>query len=171
VGTLIRPFLQLCALRLRPQDLPVSGTLLGISLAAYAMSTILVSTVQLAPGQAVLAGLVDTGLLCAMTASLLALQRLGARLLQTLTALAGASTVLTVVAYPFFHMARGGLGPGVEAGLPGAVVGILVLWSFAVFAHILRHALSAPFVVGLAVAVMFYLVSSEVLVRIFALGA
>ena len=61
-----------------------------------------------------------------------------------------------------------------DASEPSPAFMILLLavlgWSLTVSAHILRHALSAPFYLGLIVAVAFYWISVRILGSIFPLG-
>lgn len=164
---LLRPFLELCLFRCGPQDLPVSGLLLAITLATHVFTGLLLSTPSLAVPQALLAGVLDTGLLGCLTLSVLYLQRHSARLTQTLTALAGAGTLLGLLALPFtawLHMAH---GAGDDTSMPALTLLLLLGWSVAVAGHILRSALSTGFMFGLVVAIVFYWVSINVLNTVF----
>ena len=170
LGALIHPFVQLCLLRMKPQDLPASGTLLALVLIAHTVAGVAVATINLGFIQALAAGVVDTALMCALTTGLLMLRALRERTVQTLTALAGAGAVIGFVAYPvslWLHGAR-------NANAPEPALAVLLLavlgWSLTVSAHILRHAISAPFYIGLLVSVVFYWVSIRVLSNLFPLG-
>ena len=44
---------------------------------------------------------------------------------------------------------------------------LIVGWSVTVFAHVLRHALSVPFVLGLVLAIVFYWISISVFQTVF----
>ena len=61
-----------------------------------------------------------------------------------------------------------------NANEPLPVLGLLLLavlgWSLAVSAHILRHALSAPYYIGLLISVAFYWISVSILSTLFPLG-
>lgn len=78
-----------------------------------------------------------------------------ARTTQTLTALFGSGALLSLIALPL------GLVGGGESMPEPLVLASLVLfiWSFAVDAHIWRHALECSFAVGLAVAVVLFTIS------------
>lgn len=111
--------------------------------------------------------MIDTVLLSVMTMSVLYLQRLQDRLLQTLTALAGTGTLLGVVALPvsgWLHNAQLG---GEEMALPALLLLLLIGWSLTVVGHILRHALSTVFVMGLLLALVFYWVTVKILNGLF----
>ena len=171
MGALIYPFVQICLLRMKPQDLPSSGTLLAVVLVAHTLVGIAVAAVNLGFGQAVAAGVIDTVLMCGLTTGLLMLRTLRERTVQTLTALAGAGAVIGFMAYPvslWLHDAH-------EANEPSPALGVLLLavlgWSLAVSAHVLRHALSAPYYIGLLISVAFYWISVRILSSLFPLAA
>jgi len=167
---LISPFVNLCLLRVAPQDLPASWLLVGLTLVAYTLSGVLVSNVSLSTGHALLAGLTDTGLLCVLTVSLLYVQRVPARLPQTLTALAGTGTLFGVVALPVTSWLHTAHQAGEDTSLPALLLVGLIGWSLAVAAHILRHALSTVFFLGLVIAIAFYWISLQVLGSLFPVG-
>lgn len=152
----VDPFIQICLLRRGPQDLPTSGILLAIALTAHTVVVMLFFTLYGNVVRALLSGLLDTVLLTALTALVLYTQNKGARFVQTLTALAGTAAIITLISVPLtgWYLAA-------EAQGSGAVMLLLVLmvWSLAIAGHILRHALSAPYFVGLLVAIGFAVVS------------
>ena len=170
MGALIYPFVRICLLRMKPQDLPSSGTLLALVLVTHTLVGVAVAAINLRFGQAVAAGVIDTALMCALTTGLLMLRTLGERTVQTLSALAGAGTVIGFVAYPVSLWLHGAH----EANETSPALGVLLLavlgWSLAVSAHVLRHALSAPFYIGLLISVAFYWISITVLTSLFPLG-
>lgn len=168
---LVDPFIQICLLRRGPQDLPTSGILLAIALVAHTLMAILFFAVYESVVKAVLSGTLDTVLMAVLTAFVLYAQRKNARLVQTLTALAGTGALITFVSLPisgWFH--------GADAQTEGNAFAILLLlmlvaWSLAVAGHILRHALSAPYFVGLVLAVAFYWISITVFRALFPVAA
>ena len=171
MGALIHPFIRICMLRMRPQDLPTSSTLLVVVLVAHTLVGVCVAAVDLRFGPALVAGVTDTALMCGLTTALLMLCKLQARAVQTLTALAGAGTVIGFLAFPislWLHDAEAAHEPS-----PALMVVLLAVlaWSLAVSGHILRHALSAPFYVGLLVSVGFYWISVRILHGFFPAGS
>ena len=165
---LVNPFLQICILRMRPQDLPQSPFLLWLTMGAYTLTSIVaLSVLRLPLRDALLAGLLATALLAGLTLSLLYAMRLSERIYQTLSALAGSSALLNFIATLFAIAVR---PPGEDFSLSGAAAfafSVLMLWSFVITAHVLRHALSASFFLGLALAIVFNLVSDQVLAWVF----
>lgn len=164
---LVKPFLAICALRLGPQDLPTSSVLLGVTLAAHTVTGILLSTVSLPAGTAVLAGCTDTILLCALTASVLYLQRKGTRLYQTLSALAGAGALIGIIALPATSWLHDARETGDDTAMPALMLLVLIGWSLVVTGHILRNALSTLFILGLLLAMFFYWLSINILHTLF----
>lgn len=164
---LIKPFVEICLLRLRPQDLPASGLLLGAALVAHTISAALVSIVSLPLGRALLAGITDTLLLGLLTVSALYLQRRQTRAQQTLTALAGCGTILGILALPVIAWLHTASQAGRDLAVPGFLLLILVGWSLTVAGHVLRHALSTAFIFGLVLALVFYWISVNILKFLF----
>ena len=167
---LIHPFVQICLLRMRPQDLPSSVVLLSVVLLTHTVVGVAVAAIDLRFGQAVALAVIDTVLLCALTAGLLALRNLRERTVQTVSALAGAGSIIGFVAFPVSLWLHDTQEASEQS--PALMVLLLVVlgWSLTVSAHILRHALSAPFYLGLIVAVAFYWISVRILGSIFPLG-
>ncbi len=165
---LIKPFVELCLLRALPQDLPTSGLLLGLTLVTHALSSALLSAFQLGLARGLVAGVAETALLGAMTAGLLALHRLRHRLVQTLTALAGTGTVIGVAALPVYLWTQGLHGGSGGAGAALLVLLAMVAWSVVITGHILRHAISGSFFLGLVLAVVFYWTTVNLLDGLFA---
>jgi len=156
---IVNPFIQICLLRQGPQDLPTSGILLAIALTAHTVMSIVWSNISLNAISALLSGLLDTLLLVVLTATLLYAQRRKARVVQTLTALAGTGTIITFLALPVSGWLQGVDQSAGEGGLAVIMLLLLMVWSLAVVAHIFRHALSIPYFFGLVLAVVFYGIS------------
>ena len=154
--TLIRPFVAICLFRIGPQDLPASPVLLGIALAAHALSGMVATGFTLDPLPALGAGLMGTTLLSVLTATLLAVVGLRSRTVQTLTALAGADAIITFLTAPVLLYAHG------SAGRPTPLAGVLILgsivWSISVYGHVLRNTLATHMAVGVAIAVVFTMI-------------
>ena len=165
------PFIQICLLRQGPQDLPLSGILLAITLIAHTVMSILLSNVSLSAASALLSGVVDTVLLVVLTGALLTVQRRNARVIQTVTALAGTVAIITLVALPVSGWRHGADQAAGEGGFALLLLLILTGWSLAVAGHIFRHALSVPYFLGLVLAAVFYWISISVFRALFPLAA
>ena len=159
----IRPFVSICLLRLRPQDLPASNLLLALAILTYVVITTVAHSALLPPADALLSGIVDSVLLCTLTLSLLYVCRRRGRAVQTLTALVGAGAVTTMVAIPFLSWRVSIMQAGGPAGVEMVGIVVIVVWNLVVIAHVLRHALSISYLGGAVVAIVMYLLSSQIL--------
>lgn len=165
MGKLIHAFWNICLLRQAPQDLPASNALMMLSMLAYGVASILVGLLSLSPGAAFMSGLLDVALMGAMTQLLLWIRELGARFVQTFTALMGTGAIMGVLALPllFIQLQMGGQ----PALVPSLLILGLMIWNLAIVGHILRHAMGAPFFVGVLLAVVFMYVSVSVMRSLF----
>ena len=170
MGALIFPFVRICLLRMKPQDLPSSTTLLGLVLLTHTVVGVTIAGVNLRFGQALAAGVIDTALLAGLTTGLLMSCNLRARAVQTMSALAGAGTIIGFLAFPvsiWLHDAH-------QARVQSPILSLLLLamlgWSLLVSSHVFRHALSAPFYVGVLVSIAFYWISVKILGGLFPLS-
>ena len=60
MNKLFMMFVDICRLRMAPQDLPTSRPLLVYSLAAYALLALVLAWIQMTPGKALIAAVFDT---------------------------------------------------------------------------------------------------------------
>ena len=170
MGAFIHPFVYICLFRVKPQDLPSSRILLALVLLAHTLMGVIVCAVNLRFAQALAAGVVDTALLCGLTGALLVLHGLRERAVRTLTALAGAGTVIGFLAWPVNLSLHNAHVANEVSPLLVALLLAMLGWSLAVSAHVLRHALSAPWYLGLLVSVAFYWISVQILNHLFPAG-
>jgi len=148
--------MDICLLRRGPQDLPASAFLLYLALVAHTVSGFLLSVGNHPPGAAVMAGVTDTALLALLTLSLLYMNGQGARVPQTLSALAGSGTLIDVLALAPTYWLAGAQAGNDDRAVPVVLLLLLVVWSLVVMGHVLRHALSTRLFVGVVVAVVYY---------------
>jgi hypothetical protein len=165
MSKLINVFWKICLLRLAPQDLPSSAFLMYFSVAAYAFASLLVGLVSLDPLSALLSAVLDVALVAALTMLLLWIKELAARFQQTFTALMGTGAILGFLALPvvFLQAHAGEQG----AALPSVMILVLMVWNLNVVGHILRHAITAPFFVGVLLALIYMYVSISVMRSLF----
>ncbi len=168
---LLKAFLEICFLRRAPQDLPASPLLLYMALGANLLSVIFLSLGSYTLFTAILTGIVDTMVLVILSVSILYMQGKGVRAVQTITALAGTGALIGFLAvlptYWWFWARADGNTPA----LPVLLLLVMVAWSLMVMGHILRHALSVQWIVGLVVAGIFYWVAVTVREGLFQLPA
>lgn len=142
-------------LRLGPQDLPAGASALVLSVVLYIAVTGLSLSLGETTGNGALVIVLAVVLPLVLVRIVLALRGRPARWLQTVTALFGTSALLSALALPLSALA----GNGDPAVIPALASLALFAWSFAVDAHIWRHALDVAFVTGLAVAVVLFALS------------
>lgn len=164
---LFRYWLDLCLLRAAPQDGPASTFNLGFALTCYVMVSVLVMT----GGYGMLTGtrlaLLELVLLAVFVVLLLYLLDKPARIKQTLAAMAGAGSLLGLLAFPLVLL-QGPVSASDSMPVFLSVVWMaLLLWNLVVSAHIMRHALSTSFAIGLAVSVLYVLVSTQFVATMF----
>ena len=164
---LVKTWLDLCLLRKGPEDLPASGILLGLSLCCYVLVSLLVAAPSSGIAGAVPLALVDVGMLTVFVTALLYLQGKTARINQTLSALAGSGSLMGLLALPLVLLVDTAQpAEQVPAVLAGFWLSLLI-WNLFVMAHIMRHALSSSFAIGLGAAVLYALVSMQVVATLF----
>jgi len=151
-------------LRNGPQDLPAGSRPLTLALACYVVVTALslsLSNSEGGPANPITALALATLLPMVLIRIVLGLRAYPARWAQTVTALFGSSALISLLSLPL------GASAGSEPG-PIVVAASLVLffWSFAVDAHIWRHALDTSFAAGLAVAVLLFAISMYLITAI-----
>ena len=150
----LRSWLSVILLRRGPQDDPRSYAGLALALLVYVVTDVLVagggSNWSAAWGMTA----IDVLVMALLTAALLSLSGKNTRLLQTLTALAGAGGLLGLLALPAVRLSA---NYSADDQLPGLLVVfwlVLMVWSIVVRAHIYRHALSVNFALATAVAIL-----------------
>jgi len=145
-------WLEQALLKRAPQDDAFSRVALGGALSGYVGIDLLQAVSSSAWSTAVAVTLMDTLAMVAFAWAVLALTGKSARLVQTLTALAGTGVVLGIVGLPLALQAARAQQAG-ETPAILAVAWLLMLgWSITVQAHIFRHALTVRFGLGLVVA-------------------
>jgi hypothetical protein len=167
IQTIVRPFVEICLFRRAPQDLPDSTFLLAIMLVAHTVMSVLLNAVVLDGWVAILAGVTDTLLVSILTASILLVHGFNVRIVQTLSAMTGTGALISLVAIPLFTWHAGAQQSGSVSAAGTLMVFGIVVWSLAVSAHILRHALSVSYLVGILIAVAFYGISYTVFSGLF----
>ncbi len=153
--TLWRSFFAICCFKSGPQDLPVSRDLLVLCLFAYGLSSFLLALSTQPIQIAILSGLIDAVLLAAISYAVLRLWRLPERWWQLTTALSGTGVIFSIVAIPLSYLlALSGNHHPLVLLLFLFVISLLV-WNIGVMAHIIRHALSSSFALGVFVSLIY----------------
>ncbi|MEN8219113.1 MAG: hypothetical protein ABFS56_22650 [Pseudomonadota bacterium] len=153
-------FFDICRLRLRPQNLPASSVLLGLTLLLYLVVTGILSLMQFPVKEAMLLTLIETGLLVVLTSSLLYITHYATRITQTITALAGTNSLLGIFTFPpllWINFYNG------DVSLPVLLLLGLIAWNFVIHAHILRHALAVSFFMGFNLTLIIQLLTFSII--------
>lgn len=156
--TLFNTFFEICLLQRGPQDLPVSSMLTYGLLSLLAVLGFAINQMFM-PGQtAILAVIINIGVLLIITQLILRLHKKSARYTQTLTALIGVGIVLALIGLPVFSMLA--IAENNQTESPFGILLWLVLfgWEIAVTAHILRHATESTFPQGILMAILYPLI-------------
>ena len=164
---LIRVWFDICLLRTGPQDLPSSGFILGLSLCCYTLVSLLVALPSSGGMDAVLLAAVDVGMLVVFVTALFYLQSKTERIKQTLSALAGSGSLMGLFALPLVLLVNPTQPADQVPALLAVVWLLLLVWNLFVMGHIMRHALSTSYPVGLGAAVLYALVSMQVVATLF----
>jgi hypothetical protein len=164
---LVRLFAAICLLRAAPQDLPASRVLLGCTLGVYLLFTWLLAIPAYGAARAIQVALLDSALLVAFIQALLYLLSRGARVLQTLTAMAGSGSLLGLLALPLVLWGQPSQADEPVSGLLLYAWMLLLGWNLLVTGHILRHALSTSLGIGAGVALLYALFSMQLVAALF----
>ncbi|MDE1887101.1 MAG: hypothetical protein KGI32_03065 [Gammaproteobacteria bacterium] len=149
---IVRTCWHICLLRQGPQMFPRSWMLFVILLLLYMAADVALFVAQGLRGRVLLPELLlDTALLLAFFALVLAIWQKLERFNQTLSALLGTGTIIMLVAVPLTLLAT--LLPastGTQAA--GVLLWVVLAWNVLVTGHILRHALNTWLTLGIVIA-------------------
>jgi hypothetical protein len=154
---LLKVFWDIALWRGGPRDVPPSRGLLLVAAALYTATSAAVSLLIDGPELAFARGAADLVFTTGAFWLCLAVGRRSFRLTQTLTAMFATGTLvsLPMIAVLLLADAVGPQGP--VAGAVKLTLVPLQIWGLCVVAHIVRAALEAPLVVGIAVATTYFL--------------
>ncbi|MGR9105866.1 MAG: hypothetical protein ACU843_02945 [Gammaproteobacteria bacterium] len=160
---ILKRFLDICLFRCGPQDLPSSAFFLILVFIANTVVGLIILSMEAPLASAVPQFLVSIVLLAGFSWILLALSGKSARFRQTLTALLGADTVISLAALPFLIS----ISTNHSLGWPYYVLLSSMFWSIAVVGHIIRHALSSSYLYGLGLSILYFMGSFQAMAYLF----
>lgn len=149
---LITRFLDICFLKAGPQDLPNSTWLMKFSLVVYFALAVISQLLEYSLSMSLVAAIAELILMMLIVAILLQLRGYSERFNQTVTAMAGTGTIISLIALPLVNLASG-ISPDQMTFTDNMIMVLIMtvlLWSLMVTAHIFRNALEIK--AGLAVA-------------------
>ena len=167
---LVNFFLDIALLRKAPQDLPASSAIFVV----VVLLNVIVATIGIAgliPGaSAMAAAMTDAVIILLLLRLVLMIQNRSARFLQTATAIFGSGIILGLIALPL----QLGINGNADGGEVSAVISfaylLLLVWSQLVLAHVLRHALSISFALGVGLALVYSLLSGVIIQSLFVIA-
>lgn len=146
-----------------PQDIPASLFFLGIVLIMNAVVGLAILSME-APFLAALPQfLASIAFLAGFSWIVLGLSGKTMRFQQTLTALLGTDTLISLMALPFLIA----ISWDHEFGLAYYILLGSMLWSVAVVGHIIRHALSSSYLYGLGLSILYFVGSFQAMAYLF----
>lgn len=159
---LIKLFYQIVIFQKGPQDVPASRWLLRLLVLLYMAINFLIVKISTDTFNALLQVGVEVLLIITFAWALLAFAGKPERFRQTAMALLGSDAMISLFALPAIASL---IGQGNALAL--VVVVAMMLWHWLVTGHILRHALSQPFIFALGVAFLYILASYQVMAFLF----
>lgn len=160
---LIKLLLDICLFRKGPQDIPYSILLLSLTVLWNITVSVALGLIDMGVVQALMQSLLGLSLLLLFLVALLKLMQKRARFVQTLTAALASDALISSIA--IFALTLGQSLTGQSAFL-GFLLVFLMMWQIAVLGHILRHALSTRFLLGLALSFSYTLVVYRVMMSV-----
>lgn len=161
---LVRLFLDICSFNKGPQDAPASSLLLELVVAANLGLGFGLALMELGWVEALLQTLTGASVLAGFLWIALAVTQKSARFLQTASAAFGTDTFITALATPL--LIWGHLDPEMRGAFNLPLLSLMA-WQISVLGHILRHALSLPFIAGLGLALAYTVISYSLILSLF----
>jgi hypothetical protein len=161
---LLRLFWNLCLFQQAPQDIPCSKALLTLLVLIYVVVAFLVLLPQADVLKNLLEVSVEISVIFAFVWLLLATVGKLSRYTQVLCAFLGSDALISLFAMPVLLSTAD--SESVTIGAMSVLLA-LMLWHWLVCGHIIRHALSQPLSLGLAVALLYSLGSYQFMAWLF----
>ncbi len=159
---LIMLFFRIAIFKNGPQDVPASPLVLRLILPVYVLINYLILWINDAGASAILQIAVDFTLIVAFVWPLLYFSGKTARFPQTLAAMVGTDVIISFCALPAIATLNSHAND-----LAYFVMLVLVLWHWLVSGHIIRHALDRTLFFGLGLALLYIMLSSQVMAALF----
>lgn len=159
---LILVFLRITAFQLGPQHVPASPLVLRLLLPIYLVVNYLILLIHGAGPMGLLQIAADFAMMCGFVWPLLYFAGKQARFPQTLNAMIGTDTVISFTALPAAASLQA--EPNELAYL--AMIALMI-WHWLVSGHILRNALDRSWFFGLGLALLYVMLSSQVMEALF----
>jgi len=157
-------FYKISTLRASPGDAPLSNVAQYAAIIAYwSVGVIILVQSQPLLGSVFISA-VQTGLLVFVVNVSLWIKKNPERITQTITAMAGAGTLISLIAFPVVMSLSG--AEGVTQSVFSIFWIVLVVWETAMIAHVFRHSLEMPFYAAVGMAMIFLYLSATITLRL-----
>ncbi|NOQ37069.1 MAG: hypothetical protein GQ569_14450 [Methylococcaceae bacterium] len=161
---ILRLFFDITLFRKAPQDIPASVILQRTMVFVYALISFLMLYISQPWFEALLQTGVEIALVWFFCAMILYWVGKPARFQQTFTALIGVDALISFFAFPVLSALTTPMPDGSSIPLLAIFVFItLILWHWLVTGYVLHHALSQPLPFGLGVALLYLMVSYQII--------
>ncbi len=163
---LLRQLIQLCLLRIGPEDLPGDARLPWVLAAGYVLSGGLLFMAKEGFASGMMRAALDAALLAGFVWGALKMREYPERFNQTYAALLGISLVMTLLSWPVFNAVPDEM---VADKLHPAQIGMLalLLWSLIAQGQVVRRALDVNAGMGLLLVFVYFMLSSLTIAVIF----
>ena len=159
---IISRFIDLCLFRASPSDLPVSQSLLKITLLSYFALGVIINQLDATWLTSFFVSLADVFIMIMAAYLLLNYRGLQARYTQTLTALAGTGCCISIIGLPILWQFYQ-LEPEQQAvSFLFLLLVVLLLWSLMITAQIFRNSLGVKPGMAMMLTIMYIIVSMVV---------
>lgn len=158
---ILKAFLDICLFRTKPEQLPYSHFLMILAIIAYILADMWVNLVTQNLSKTILVVIVETAMLLGFTYAGLWIRDFLNRMVKTVTAIAGTSTIFTLGKYPLMTILQS--QPKGQTSIVSLFVIGLMIWNVAVLGHILRSSLSLPTWAGAGISVLYFIFYIKIL--------
>jgi fucose 4-O-acetylase-like acetyltransferase len=168
VLALLRAFLDIALHRRGPEDLPASGLLLGLALAAYVAIQLVylqLPALQVAHPFALLAA--ETAFTLASVWALLKVFAVERRFRQAVTAYVGTAALFSTLALPLLQVVTSFDPQSMQFTATAILIWLVVFWAIDVSSFVLSRAIDRPYVVALGIVLGYELLTYSLRITFF----
>ncbi|MCW8826773.1 MAG: hypothetical protein OQK78_10155 [Gammaproteobacteria bacterium] len=156
MSALLRAFWMVSILKMAPQAIPASQTLLALVVVTHFAIGAMLSATALPADGAVVSALLGTVVMMAFVYLILMMRGQLQRFVQTVTALAGCEAMIGLIALPLTYLFHAGGG---ESGLIALFSLLIFAWNIMIAAHVFKHAFDLNSQQGVFYAVLYIFTS------------
>lgn len=149
----------LCLFKKSPEDIPYSQTILRWSVLAYTIISFMLIQMSVTEFSALLQVAVELMIILCFSSLVLMVAKKRQRFVQTTCALLGTDALISLCAMP----AIASLSINPNNGLAFLAMLGLMIWHWAITAHIIRHALSQSFSFALGIAFLYIFSANQIM--------